>query len=72
MKLAPILRTEFDSGRQEILDDVLRNTSQSHKLDKLLYKNRTGRKCGPTWPLNKDNDVEVIGAFKITVTVGQF
>lgn len=63
MKLAPILRTEFDSVRQEILDDTLRKSSQSYKLDKFQFKKIPGRKCGPTWPLNKDNDVEVIGIF---------
>lgn len=59
MKLAPIVRTEFDSVRQQVLDQVLLKSSV--KINKLQYRDTKGRKSGPTWPLNKDSDVELIG-----------
>lgn len=63
MKLAPIVRTEFTLTRQEILDQALQKSSSSSvKTDLLLYKSNKGKKSGPTWPLNKDNDVEMIGS----------
>lgn len=66
MKLAPILRTEFDSVRQDILDGILKNPVSS-KENRHPYRGSKGRKCGATWPINKDNDVEVIGNLYIAL-----
>ena len=63
MKLAPTVRTEFDSVRQEKLDKTLKNPVAIKEINRPPYKGNKGRKCGATWPINKDNDVEIIGEF---------
>lgn len=60
MRLAPVCRTEFDSVRQEILDKALRNSTPI-EINRLHFKGNRGRRCGATWPISKDCDVEVIG-----------
>ena len=64
MKLAPLVRTEFDLQRREELDNVL--NKQSELPPNIFPLNlKCGRKTGPTWPLTRqnemDNEVEVIG-----------
>ena len=63
MKLAPTVRTEFDSHRKEYLEQILQKSKTTVELNLLKYRENRGRSCGATWPLNKDNDVEVIGKF---------
>ena len=62
MKLAPAVRTEFDSPRKEYLEHILQKSKPTNQSNLLQYRENRGRSCGATWPLcNKYNDVEVIG-----------
>ncbi len=61
MKLAPTVRTEFDTPRKENLEQILQKSKPTTELNPRQYRENKGRSCGATWPLDKDNDVEVIG-----------
>lgn len=61
MKLAPTVRLEFDPSRRDLLDQILKKSKPSAEANRLQYKGNRGRNSGATWPLIKDNDVEVIG-----------
>ena len=61
MKLAPNIRTGFDSPRKDYLEQILQKSKPTVELNLMHYRENRGRSCGATWPLNKDNDVEVIG-----------
>jgi len=63
MRLAPGCRTSFDDKRKEELDRTLRDSSVAGKADLFLDRlgRQRGRKCGPTWPISKEVDLEVIG-----------
>jgi len=61
MKLAPLVRSDFDEKRRDSCDQSIGQTRPKSELYLSLLKGKRGRKSGPTWPLNKDQDVEVIG-----------
>ncbi|XP_046441140.1 chromatin assembly factor 1 subunit A-like [Daphnia pulex] len=64
MKLAPTVRTEFDTLRKENFEQILQKSKPTTELNPRQYIENRGRSCGATWPLDKDNennDVEVIG-----------
>lgn len=61
MKLAPTVRSEFDSSRRDFLDQILEKPKPTTEVNRLQYKGNRGRNYGATWPLIKDSEVEVIG-----------
>lgn len=71
MRLAPLVRTQFDSQRREELDDVLNKKSETTSLNIFDLNFKPGRKSGPTWPVTREaemeNDVEIIGKPSIHV-----
>ncbi|KZS10844.1 putative Chromatin assembly factor 1 subunit A-B [Daphnia magna] len=60
MKLAPTVRSEFDSSRRDFLDQILEKPKPTTEVNRLQYKGNRGRNYGATWPLIKDSEVEVI------------
>lgn len=60
MRLAPTVRSHFDSVRRVMLDHTLEFSDQPPEVSCQQFKGQA-RKSGPTWPLNKDSDVEIIG-----------
>ena len=64
MRMAPSLRTIFDEERKETLDQSLCQLQSESELYIKQLNFSKGRKCGSTWPINKEdneNEVEVIG-----------
>lgn len=64
MRMAPSLRTLFDDERRDILDQSLQQFLSESELYIKQLDSTKGRKCGPTWPINKEdneNEIEVIG-----------
>lgn len=65
MKLAPLVRTEFDQQRREELDKVLKKGNELPSSNISIMNLKSGRKTDATWPLTRenemDNEVEVVG-----------
>ncbi|KAI9562969.1 hypothetical protein GHT06_010425 [Daphnia sinensis] len=60
MKLAPTVRSDFDSSRRDFLDQILKKPKPTTEVNCLQYKGNRGRNHGATWPIIKDTEVEVI------------
>lgn len=63
MRLASTFRTNFDEARRAYLDRCIDEPPEDAKEEEISCKQFKGRtrKSGPTWPLSKEADVEVIG-----------
>lgn len=60
MRLAPTLRGHLDNDKRDELDKFIDIAEPKVKVNCQQFKiNR--RKCGSTWAVNKENEVEIIG-----------
>jgi hypothetical protein len=64
MKLAPTVRVHLDNDKREELDQFIRLEEPKVQVNCQQFK-IIKRKYGPTWPLNKDAEVEILGGYFI-------
>ncbi|XP_066994100.2 chromatin assembly factor 1 subunit A-B [Anabrus simplex] len=78
MRLAPKVRSIFDSKRREALEEALNQQSEERLyLDELAQKSYAPRSCGQTWPLSEmanevyiiDDDDDMLGGAENNVVI---
>ena len=62
MKLAPTVRVHLDIDKREELDQLIELEQPKVQVNCQQFK-ISKRKYGPTWPLSKDVDVEILGGY---------
>ena len=61
MRLAPLTRSVLDEERRRTLDQCLKQPIPArNRLFLATLGGCRGSRCGPTWPITKDSEVEII------------